>query len=125
MRIVRWFRALDREELLGVLVGAAFFVAFSGAPLAVSFAVSPADIESGRVRLTPPCEYKATHGEPCPTCGLTRGFSLLSRGRVHEAQQLNRWSVPLYAAVWLTLLGSGFVLVSAARRFRRSGPVLA
>lgn len=125
MSVVRWFQALDRQELVGVCIAATFFALLSFVPLAVSFAVSPADIDSGRVQLTPPCEYKATHGEPCVACGLTRGFSALSRGRVRDAQEYNHWSLPLYAAVWLTLLGSGTVLVSAVRRFRRSGRALA
>lgn len=123
--MIRWFRALDRNELLGILIAAAFFVLFSGVPLGVSFAVTPADIESGRVRLSPPCEYKATHGEPCPTCGLTRGFAALSHGDLHDALAHNRWSLLLYAGAWLTLLGSGSILASAARRYRRATRVIA
>lgn len=118
--MIRWFRALDRDELIGMLIAATFCVAFSGVPLGISFAVTPADIESGRVTLTPPCAYKATHGAPCPTCGLTRGFAALSHGRIHDAFAHNRWSPFLYAAAWITFLASGSVLVSAARRYRRA-----
>ena len=118
--MIRWFCALDRAELVGILIAASFFVVFSGVPLGVSFAVTPADIESGRVQLSPPCQYKATHGEPCPTCGLTRGFAALSHGELRDALGHNRWSVVLYAGAWLMLLGSGSVLASALGRYRRA-----
>jgi hypothetical protein len=117
--VIRWFRALDRAELGAVLIAAVFLFAVSGVPLGVSFAVTPADIESGRVSLTPPCEYKKLHGTPCATCGLTRGFSALSHGQVRDALHYHRWSVLLYASTWLLALASGFTLLSAARRMRR------
>lgn len=123
--MIRWFRALDRDELVGILIAAAFVFLLSGVTLGVSFAVTPADIESGRVRLSPPCEYKATHGEPCPTCGLTRGFAALSHGEIHDALAHNRWSLFLYAGAWLTLLGSGALLASTIRRHRRAPRAIA
>jgi hypothetical protein len=123
--MIRWFRALDRDELVGVLIAAAFVFLLSGVTLGVSFAVTPGDIESGRVRLSPPCEYRATHGAPCPTCGLTRGFAALSHGDLHDALAHNRWSPFLYASTWLTLLGSGSLLASALRRYRRAPRAIA
>jgi hypothetical protein len=123
--LVRWFRALDRDELLGVLAAAVLLSVLSAIPLGVSFAVTPSDIESGRIRLSPPCEYKAKHGEPCPTCGLTRGFAALSHGQVEEALRHNPWSLALYGAAWLTFLGSASILVSTLRRYRRAPRALA
>ncbi|HEU4539014.1 MAG TPA: DUF2752 domain-containing protein, partial [Polyangiaceae bacterium] len=68
--------------------------------LVVSFAVTPEDIEAGRVVLSPACHFKATFGRECPTCGLTRAFCALSHGRLDDARRYNRASPPLYALWW-------------------------
>ncbi len=117
MSLLEWFRALDRAELTGMLCAGGFILLLSGGPLAISFAVDPADIESGRIRLSPPCQYKATHGEACPTCGLTRGFALLSHGELQRAAGQNRWSLAVYVGFWFFALASASSVLVAARRF--------
>ena len=37
--------------------------------LAISFAVTPEQIESGAVVVAPTCTFKRIFGRPCPTCG--------------------------------------------------------
>lgn len=81
-------------------------------PLAISFLVTPEDIESGRIVLSPPCAFRRVFGRPCPTCGLTRGFAALSHGRLALATQYNPLTVPVYGAFWL---GSIAALVLGAR----------
>jgi len=44
----------------------------------------------------------------CPSCGLTRGFSLIMRGQVRAAQRRNPWSVPFFVTV-LLLIGCAAV----------------
>jgi hypothetical protein len=89
-------------------------------PLAISFLVSPEDIEAGRVRLTPPCPYRAAEGAPCIACGLSRAFSALSRGRFDDARRMNASSPFVYAGAWLTAAGAGLALIVAWRRYPRA-----
>jgi hypothetical protein len=76
--------------------------------LAVSFAVTPEDIESGRVVLSPPCLFKLAVGRPCPSCGLTRAFAALSHGELELASSYNRAGLAVYALFWLTALAAAF-----------------
>ena len=89
--------------------------------LVTSFVVTPEDIESGRVSLTPTCAYRQLFGRPCPTCGLTRGFSALSHGRFDEASRYNFLSIPLYGIFWLGAAASAFVTARSTIRWRRAG----
>ena len=89
--------------------------------LATSFVVTPEDIDSGRVSLTPTCAFRQIFGRPCPTCGLTRGFSALSHGRLDEASRYNFLSIPIYGIFWLGAAASAFVLARSAIRWRRAG----
>lgn len=52
----------------------------------------------------PPCGFLSSTGLPCPTCGLTTAFALLSRGEVRAALRVHPLGVPLYAAVVALLL---------------------
>jgi uncharacterized protein DUF2752 len=79
--------------------------------LLVSFLVTPDDIESGRVVLSPPCTMRALFGRPCPSCGLTRGFAALSHGDIARATGYNPATVPLYILFWLgAILGVILIL---------------
>jgi hypothetical protein len=83
----------------------AFFVAT--VPLVVSVSVTPADIESGRVVLSPPCSIRRLTGRDCPTCGLSRAFAALGHGDVAGALGYHRAAVvvySLYAVVSLVAL---------------------
>lgn len=88
--------------------------------LATSFVVTPEDIESGRVVLTPTCTYRRIFGRPCPTCGLTRGFSALSHGRWDDASRYNFLSIPMYGLFWLGAAASALVAARSTIRWRRA-----
>lgn len=74
--------------------------------LAVSLAVTPDDLDSGRVQLTPTCLSLSLLGRPCPSCGMTRAFVALSHGQIARAQRHNRAALPFYGLFWL-LAGAG------------------
>jgi hypothetical protein len=42
------------------------------------------------------CVHERITGEPCPSCGLSHAFSLIIRGRVDEALQLNSASLRVF-----------------------------
>ncbi len=110
----RWLSARDRAETLGIGFLAAFVFVLAAAPLFVSFLVSPEEIESGQVTLSEPCPHLATTGEPCRSCGMTRAFSAMSRGRVSAARDYNAAGPWLYALFVVCAGGSGFVLTLTA-----------
>jgi Protein of unknown function (DUF2752) len=82
------------------LLASGILLVWFGASLGISFAVTPEDIESGRVVLSPTCHLKAMLGRECPTCGMTRAFSALSHGRFDDARRYNRGAPALYVAWW-------------------------
>jgi hypothetical protein len=43
-----------------------------------------------------PCLWKILFGVPCPGCGLTRAFTLITEFRLIEAMKMNIISVPLF-----------------------------
>lgn len=88
-------------------------VAATACILAVSFAVDPHDIDSGRVVLSPTCPSVTLFDRECPACGMTRGFTAMSHGRVTEAMKYNRASPALYALTW-TGLAWGLLRVAQA-----------
>jgi hypothetical protein len=90
-----------------------------GSALAISFVVTPEDIESGRIILSPTCPTKRYLGFECLTCGMTRAFTALGHGRFGDALSYNKLSPVAWALVWI-----GFVLAArsafcAARDWRR------
>lgn len=115
-----WLARRDRAELLGVAIVAGFLFLSSAAPLAFSVLVSPEAIERGDVRITPPCPMAARGG--CATCGMTRGFSAMSRLRVGDAHAYNPGAPWLWLLAVTTFAGSGAALarvhVEARRRPR-------
>ena len=113
---------LDRAELWALASIAAFVLAACAAPLAVSLAVSPEQIESGAVRLSPPCPVLAETGEECASCGLTRGFTAMSRLRLGQAAAYNAAAPWLYLACWAGALAGALFLgrLAAEARRRRS-----
>jgi hypothetical protein len=108
-RLAGWLEQMDRQELLAT-------------PLAFSFAVSPADIESGRVQLTPKCPHLTHHGARCITCGMTRAFAAIGHGRLQTALRYNRGALPLYGAFIILTVASGLGLTAVCGRLapRRS-----
>lgn len=81
-----------------MLLGVWLFVAFlATAPVVTAFFVTPEDIESGRVVLTPPCPYKRLTGRDCPSCGLTRAFAAIGHERFDDAFHFHRGSLAVFA----------------------------
>ncbi len=100
------------------LAGATVLLPFA-LSLALSFAVTPEQIESGEVVVAPTCTWKRVFGRPCPTCGLTRGFAALSHGRLDDATHYNRGVLFVYALWWLGTVGSAVVTLRHVRRYLR------
>lgn len=108
-----------------------FLIALLAAPiigvLGVSAVVSPDDIASGAVVLTPPCPAAAA-GTPCATCGLTRSFAAMSRFQLGPAVAYNRAGPVLYAATWSMLFLVAWLFAHVLRTevlpyvVRRSAP---
>ena len=89
--------------------------------LAISFVVTPEDIESGRVLLSPTCTFKQISGHECPSCGMTRGFSAMSHGRAGDAYRYNRASPVAYLLCWIAvaIAGAGLTRAGLQGRVRR------
>lgn len=100
-----------------ILVHAALLTFFATA-LLISFVVTPEDLESGRVVLSPACSFQRWSGLECPTCGLTRAFAALSHGQVARAFDYNRGSVLVYLVFWIATLFLAHSLAQLARRRR-------
>ncbi len=84
--------------------------------LAAPFLVQPETLMS----LTPVCEWKVKYNRECPLCGMTTAFILISEGRLNEAVEANRGSIPLYAALlWNQFVA--FWYVFGQLRLRRAG----
>ncbi|MBL9022159.1 MAG: DUF2752 domain-containing protein [Myxococcales bacterium] len=102
---------LSMRARLGV--SAAVFLA-TITVLFISFAVTPEDIESGRVVLSPTCHFKLVFGRECWTCGMTRAFTALSHGRLTDALAYNRGAPLLYGLAWLAGVGAAASLARVA-----------
>lgn len=89
--------------------------------LAISFAVTPDDIESGRVVLSPPCLFKLVLGRDCPTCGLTRAFAALSHGQLALATSYHRLSIAVYALFWIGALVAAVHVLRSTFIYMRLG----
>lgn len=51
-----------------------------------------------------PCVHQIITGEPCPSCGLSHGLSLIVRGRIDEAMQWNSQSMRVFLFLALQLV---------------------
>lgn len=89
------------------------------APLAIAVTVSPEDLESGKVTLTPKCRTLAETGQPCWSCGLTRGFAALGHGRLADARAYHRGTPWLFGAFLLAAVAFGSRAARAVGRLRR------
>jgi len=108
-----WLRRHHRHNALAW----ALLVAGLGGVLGASFAVSPGDIDEGKVWLTPTCPTKRFFGVECPTCGMTRAFTSLSRGQWGEAMRYNRASPLVYVLTWT---GMAWGAVNSLRSLRKA-----
>ena len=113
-------RQFARTDAIGRLLGFALALGMLGGPLGVSFLVTPEDIASGRVVLSPTCNVKRAFGIECPSCGLTRAFAALSHGRFHDSLTYNRAAPLFYGLFWAGALFSLACFGRAGRDLIRS-----
>jgi hypothetical protein len=67
----------------------------------ISFVFTPSDLENknGMAKIIPQCMFKKLTGLPCPTCGMSRAFCSVSRGRVDDAIHYNLFVIIVYPLV--------------------------
>ncbi len=95
---------------------AGLVVAIGIVGLAFSLGIEPHSAETWWLR-GPPCLISKLLDIPsCPSCGLTRGFSLAVRGDLRGASAINPWSLPLLASTLLVVLASAISLVLGSAR---------
>src|SRR5262245_33544514 len=58
------------------------------------------------------CAFKNLTGLPCPGCGLTHSFCALAKGDIGGAFLFNALGPPLFVALFLLWVRSGFVLMN-------------
>ena len=92
-----------RSDAHSRLLASAAILLLLAAVLALSFLVSPAEIESGKFGFWPTCAMRRWFGMECPTCGMTRAFCALSHGQLAEAWAYNRAAPVVYLLAWLAL----------------------
>lgn len=62
----------------------------------------------------PRCSMEATIGKPCPACGMTTSFALLTHGDPVNSLKAN-WVGTLLALLWLALIPWGLISAIRAR----------
>ena len=102
-----WLEKLILGMLLVGVVGV-LSVAFASEPR------GPDHLITGPVIL-PVCGFKLQYGVPCPTCYMTRSFSLMARGRFGAAFSLQPMGALLFLAMAAAVPGLIYALF-----FRRS-----
>ncbi len=77
-----------------------------------SFFITPYDLEErrGGAKFVPVCLFKKITGIPCPSCGMSRAFCSISRGRLWDAFHYNILSIALYPAVLAGVIVPAFSL---------------
>lgn len=112
---------LRRDALHSVFWWAVLVLAFSGV-VATALFVSPDDLDSGRIALSPPCPTQLLWHRPCPTCGMTRGFAALGHGRWQDALGYNRGAPVAFAGCVAAMLFGAAGLVRSIHAYRRVSP---
>jgi hypothetical protein len=110
----RFWAPYDRKGVLAL--HAIILVPLVGFLVALSL-LQPDDLTQGRgvAACLPPCPYRTLTGDPCPTCGVTRGVSACLHGRFDEALRYNAMAVGVFCGcVVLAALGA-YSLVAVAR----------
>jgi hypothetical protein len=85
------------------LIAFGSLVSALAATLAISFLVTPEQIESGTIVLSPACPTRRFLGFECLSCGMTRAFTALGHGQLSRALDYNRLSPFVWLGVWIAL----------------------
>ena len=73
----------------------------------------------GQARVFIPCVHSQITGEPCPSCGLTRAFSLMVQGEFNAAREMNPAAIPVFLFFVLQLfLRAGTSLILYTKRIK-------
>mgnify|MGYP006302041601 CR=1 FL=1 len=94
------------------------WIALAGAPVLVSLTIPPEALP------VPACLFREFTGRPCPSCGFTRSFYLMSDGAWRQAFRFCPLGAGLYiaclavAAANLLLLPAGRTAADILRRIR-------
>ena len=70
----------------------------------------------------PPCQWLATTGYPCPTCGLTTSMAAMGHGRFALAWTAHPFGIVLFVAVLAAALLGTFEACTARDAFTRLRP---
>jgi hypothetical protein len=70
------------------------------------------------------CVLRHLTGLPCMTCGMTRSFCAISRGRVVEALEHHPLGPVVYVALAAAMLRSGWMAATGRRRLDRVARML-
>ena len=86
-----------KDAFSQVLVG--FIIIFfiqSLITINIGFWISTDDIENGKITFLPICKILEKTGQPCHTCGITRGFISATHFDFQKATKYNSYSVPFF-----------------------------
>ena len=111
---------LERKDALWRIVAFSVALLPLALALAVSFAVTPEDIEARRIVLSPPCAFRVVFGVDCPTCGLTRAFAALGHARFGDAVRYNAAAPLFYVAFAAGAVLAALGIARALADYRRA-----
>jgi hypothetical protein len=92
--------------------GSAALAAVGATAIALAFAVSPAQVESGPIV----CPFRLVTGLPCPGCGLTRSWVYLAHGDFSEALRANPFG-------YVTMAAAAVLIVAVLAALVRGRPL--
>ncbi len=94
------------------------------AVLAVAAWLSPSDTGTGTHRKLglPPCNFLATTGYPCPTCGMTTSMSAMAHGQFALAWLAQPFGMVLFAACVVAAGAGTFEAYTGRNAFARLRP---
>ena len=64
--------------------------------ITMGFIFSPSEIENGNVNIVPKCKILEKTGQPCSTCGLTRGIASAAHFDFKRASTYNSFAIPIF-----------------------------
>jgi len=108
-----------RLRIRGIVIASACW-----ATVIVSACMTPSRTGMGTHRQMgfPPCQWLATTGYPCPTCGMTTSMAAMAHGRFALAWTAHPFGTVLFAAVLAAALLGTFEACAGRDAFARLRP---